>query len=333
MNQMKKIKYFDKLKKMKSDSEGLLTNILSDLKTYVESNSIEPHNKTNKFRNENIRTLKIYEEITDSHEPLEMLYDFFTPSNIFEILDDIKLGKKSIDCFTARTVYNLIEKTYIRSWISGIKNRHPRNYKIMALGAYTIRAVMRVVIRELITTRSGEHGVVDDIIDTIGDCKSENAYRRDSSVYQGTCTINSNKYSQNSNNFLNEYSPARDNCPDIHRLLSKNKITMETDASDPRWLNIVQGSVSTSKIHNVAADVFGMAIRASDTVRKFVGLRVPDNQTSPEHVKKLDSYGKSKGRKIVSKVLKKYKRSAISGGRKTIKRKHRKHRASKKYIK
>lgn len=321
-----------------SEAEAKLTNILADLKTYVESNPIEPANKKNRFRYEHISKLKIYDEIVDNKNPLDLLHDFFTPNNIFDILSGIQLEKRKIDCFTARNVYNLIEKVYIRSWISGIMAYHPRNYKIMALGAYTIRAVMRVVIRELITVKSGEHsGIIDGIIDTIGDCKSINAYTRDASLYEGTCRTNYENYLKSSDVFLNDYHPIHDNCPDINRLLLKNDITMDTADSDPRWLNIVQGSISTSKIHNVAADVFGKAIRASDTVsktaRKLFGFKTSPDSPDKTPVKYISKEKKSKGRKIVSKVLKKYKRSTISGGRKTIKRKHRKHRASKKYIK
>lgn len=325
-----------------SEAEAKLTNILADLKTYVESNPIEPANKKNRFRYEHISKLKIYDEIVNNKNPLELLHDFFTPNNIFDILSGIQLEKRKIDCFTARNVYNLIEKVYIRSWISGIMAYHPRNYKIMALGAYTIRAVMRVVIRELITVKSGEHsGIIDGIIDTIGDCKSINAYTRDASLYEGTCRTNYENYLKSSDDFLNDYHPTHDNCPDINDLLKRKKMTMNTADNDPKWLSIVEGAIGTNAFYNFTADAAGTVFhripaqvsRLSKPALRLFGFKTSPDSPDKTPVKYISKEKKSKGRKIVSKVLKKYKRSTISGGRKTIKRKHRKHRASKKYIK
>jgi hypothetical protein len=315
-----------------SAAEGKLDSILDTLDTYVRVNYIEPHNKKNDFRTNNIRTLEIYDEIVKDQNPLEMLYNFFTPSNINEILDDIKLEKQSIDCFTARTAYNLIEKTYIASWIRGIRLHHKGNYKYMAYGAYTIRAVMRVVIRELIRNRSGpdRRVILDDIVDTIGDCNSSAAYLRDTNEYRGDsiCINNNRNYQDNRKSFLAQYNPSKDNCPDIQGLLGRRGLSDETSAHDPRWISIVESATRTSALHNFGANVIGTAITASDTVdkfskslRRFIGYPTTPEEPTP---KKKSYNGKSKGRLIISRLKKK-------GGRKTIKHKHTKNKNSRKY--
>jgi hypothetical protein len=128
----------------------------------------------------------------------------------------------------------------------------------------------------------------------------------------------------------------------MNDLLKKKKMTMNTPDNDPKWLSIVEGAIGTNAVYNFTADAAGTVFhRIPAHVSRFSkpALRLLGFKTSPDSpeetlVKYISKGKKSKGRKIVSKVLKKYnKRSAISGGRKTIKRKHRKHGASKKYIK
>jgi len=303
-----------------SADHAKLTNIVLGLTNYIESNPIEPGNKNNKFRYKHIQLLELYDDILQDRDPLELLYKFFTPNNLFEILSDIKLERNKIDCFTARNVYNLIEKVYIRSWVVGIMNTgHPENYKLMALGASTIRAVMRVVIRELITTKSGEHSVLTGIVDTIGDCKSENAYARDAEKYDdATCKKNNDSYVNDRDVFLDSYNPRIHNCPDITGLLTKNGLTMNSQDNDSKWIRVLESAIGTSKYHNVAARLTGTVVRDTGST----GFIDSPTITSP---KKNYSKGKSKGRKIISR-LKKGK-----GGRKTIKHKHNKNKNSRKY--
>ncbi|MAJ82080.1 MAG: hypothetical protein CMF41_04115 [Legionellales bacterium] len=213
---------------------------------------------------------------------LQNLYNIFTPTKVINILLSYY---EAYSCGRARELYNMIETKSIVQWIKNIYLIQEDAYKHMALGATWIRGVCRVVFREIIVSNDTAKTIYNNLSQL---CIAENAYHRDSEKYKKSCTRSEEKYNNNKENFLKNFSP-EDICPSLEVLFEKAEkkgidINKNTKENNYIWIKyLVQKSLSTNTSVNTAADFLKYVEEPLD----FFGLvEINKEKKSPNPKKK-----------------------------------------------
>lgn len=212
---------------------------------------------------------------------LQNLYNIFTPTNVIDILLSYY---EAYSCGTARELYNMIETKSIVQWIKNIYLIREDAYKHMALGATWIRGVCRVVFREIIVSNNTAKTIYNNLSQL---CIAENAYHRDSEKYKKSCTTSKEKYNNNKENFLKNFS-TEDICPSLEVLFEKAQkkgidINKNTKENNYIWIEyLVQKSLSTNTSVNTAADF----LKYLEDTSEFFGLEINQEKKSRKRKKK-----------------------------------------------
>lgn len=215
------------------------------------------------------------------------LIDTVKPGTLIELLLDA-LGNK-IPCARVRGLYNVVEKYMIMSWLMIVKDNFPESndYKHTSLGASWIRNILRPTFRELILdnpTAISVYGSKNPL------CIRDIVYKRDITNYPGddNCVKVQEKYTENKDRFLNEYSLI-DSCPNPESLLVKLKLK-DLNNDDENWLKLVNSALKTNE--TVTTNALSAYCDYSDELG--IELEPLEKESCDKNKKIITAGGKSK---------------------------------------